>query len=73
MTGSATLAAPRREACRDCAHFANDPAAIEAALTGIASLGSVHASVRADDGLCARHDRLRAARAWCVDFLPRTV
>jgi hypothetical protein len=64
------VASPK-EACRACGHFRNDPAYLERSLTGIASLGSPHASVRSDDGLCSRHQRYRDANAWCADFRPR--
>jgi hypothetical protein len=49
-------------------HFRNDPAALEAALPGLNSLSSARASVRADDGLCGRHERLVGVRASCADF-----
>jgi hypothetical protein len=58
-------------ACRACAHFRNDAAGLERALPGLASLSSGDASVRGDDGLCLRHDRLVAARSSCGSFAPR--
>jgi hypothetical protein len=51
-----------------CIHFRNDPAAIEAAFPGLAALSSGYGSVRADDGLCALHDRYLGARASCARF-----
>lgn len=59
------------EECGACAHFRNDPAYLEAVFTGLTSLGSAHASVRADDGLCLRHDRCRSAHYGCADFTKR--
>jgi hypothetical protein len=56
--------------CGSCGHFRNDPSYLEAAIPGLASLSSGDASVRADDGLCLRHDRYLSARASCKDFTP---
>jgi hypothetical protein len=61
----------RRGVCAACKHFRNDPAALEAAFPGLASLSSARGSVRADDGLCARHDRYLSAWASCADLLER--
>jgi len=55
--------------CGACRHFRNDPAYLEAALPGLSSLSSADASVRAEDGLCLRHDRYLSARACCSDFV----
>jgi hypothetical protein len=57
--------------CRDCAHFRNDPAYLERVFPGLTSLSSGYASVRAEDGLCLRHDRYLGARCWCADFAAR--
>jgi hypothetical protein len=54
--------------CGSCRHFRNDPAYLEAATPGLASLSSASASVRADDGLCLRRDRYLGARASCTRF-----
>lgn len=59
------------ETCRDCRHFSDDPAEIEAHCPGLASLGSAYAAVVDDDGICDRHGRFVSARAWCTDFQPR--
>jgi hypothetical protein len=56
--------------CGRCGHFRNDPAYLEAAMPGLSSLSSATASVRADDGVCVRHDRYLSARSWCADFTP---
>jgi hypothetical protein len=58
--------------CAACGHFRNDPAFLEAAIPGWASLGSAHGATRADDGLCLRHDRYLSARAGCADFIVAT-
>jgi hypothetical protein len=57
-----------REQCLGCIHFRNDPAYLETVITGLTSLGSGYGSVRADDGLCLRHDRYLSAQSWCADF-----
>ena len=54
--------------CGYCAHFRNDRAYLEAAIPGLTSMSSGDASVRADDGICLRHDRYLSARASCADF-----
>ena len=57
--------------CAQCAHFLDDPAAIEAMIPGLTAMGSARASVRGDDGLCTAHDRMASARDWCERFAPR--
>jgi hypothetical protein len=54
--------------CLTCKHFNHEPAAVEAALPGLASLSSAYAAVRSDDGICAAHDRYVAASSACADF-----
>ena len=54
--------------CRDCAHFRNAPADLEAALPGLNSLSSANNASRADDGVCPVHDRLVNAGARCADY-----
>ena len=56
--------------CGNCGYFRNDRAYLEAAMPGLTSMSSGDASVRADDGLCLRHDRYLSARASCADFTP---
>ena len=51
--------------CLTCRHFDNDPRRLEAVFRGLSALSSADASVRADDGLCALHDRYLAAAASC--------
>jgi hypothetical protein len=55
-------------ACARCAHFQSSPVLIERRLRGLASLSSAYASVRAEDGLCARHDRYVAASSGCAQY-----
>jgi hypothetical protein len=55
-------------ACLRCKHFEHAPAQIEAALPGLASLSSAYAAVRADDGICAVHERYVAASSVCAAF-----
>jgi hypothetical protein len=56
---------PKVPSCRECRHFQNDAAALEAALPGLKSLGSAHAAVRAHDGMCSFHGRYVAASSLC--------
>jgi hypothetical protein len=58
---------PQR-ACAGCVHFRNDPSYLEAAVKGLTVMGSGHASVRAQDGICQRHDRFVGPRSSCADF-----
>lgn len=53
------------DSCRQCVHFENRASALEAALPGLDILSSAHASVRADDGICAFHARYVAASSIC--------
>jgi hypothetical protein len=57
--------------CGSCLHFRNDPAFLEASLPGLTVMGSGYASVVADDGICARHDRYLGARSSCADWRAR--
>jgi hypothetical protein len=66
---------PEREAnarqspcCLQCRHFNHAPSAIEAALPGLTSLSSAYAAVRADDGICAIHDRYVAGSSICAQY-----
>jgi hypothetical protein len=56
--------------CATCRHFRTDPRALEAAIPGLTTMGSGHASVRSDDGLCDRHDRYLPAASCCAGFEP---
>ena len=71
--GSPTLPVPGSEKqCRACVHFRNEPAYLEAAFAGLASLSSAYGSVRDEDGLCLLHDRYLGASCSCADFTART-
>jgi hypothetical protein len=61
----------RQSWCRDCVHFRNDPSYLETVFRGLTSLSSGYGSVRADDGICLRHDRYLSARASCPQFTAR--
>jgi hypothetical protein len=54
--------------CVACSHFRNDPVYLETVFKGLISFSSAYASVRADDGLCTRHDRYLSAQSFCGDF-----
>jgi hypothetical protein len=57
--------------CADCRHFLDDPRILEKEIAGLSSLSSAYASVRSDDGVCTRHDRLTSRRFWCREhFVP---
>jgi hypothetical protein len=59
---------PEQPSCLKCRHFNNAPSELEAALPGLSSLSSAYAAVRADDGICAVHDRYVAASSVCPAF-----
>jgi hypothetical protein len=59
------------QTCFPCTHFCDDPARIEAELPGLSILSSAHASVRAQDGLCLRHDLLINGRRRCSSFVAK--
>ena len=71
--GSPTFPVAGREKkrCGGCAHFRNEPAYLETAFAGLASLGSAYGSVRGEDGLCLLHDRYLGADCSCSDFTAR--
>ncbi len=53
--------------CHDCRFFDNDPARLEAAVPGLNALSSAYASVRADAGLCSRHELFLSPWKCCAD------
>jgi hypothetical protein len=57
--------------CGECEFFRNDAAYLEQEFKGLTALGSGYGSTRADDGICARHDRYLGARSSCADFSRR--
>jgi hypothetical protein len=44
------------ETCQHCAHFADDPAVIEAEIPGLTSFGSAYSSARGHAGICRQFD-----------------
>lgn len=65
------MQAPLQRTCRSCRHFRNDADFLEAAMPGLASMSSGHGSVKAEDGVCLRHDRYLGAEASCADHEPK--
>ena len=51
--------------CASCRHFDNRPAAVAAALPGLASFGSADSAVRSTDGVCARTARYLSSERSC--------
>jgi hypothetical protein len=68
---AARVAAVSEPGCGSCRYFCQSPHEIESQLPGMRSLGSGHASVRAADGLCRRHERYLGAASSCADYDPR--
>ncbi len=58
--------------CGRCAHFQNDPAALEKTYPGLTAMSSGYASVRAQDGICDYHGIYLSARDSCPSFLVRS-
>jgi hypothetical protein len=55
--------------CAACRFFTGAPAALERAVPGVNILSSAYGSVRADTGLCERHDVFVTARTpACPEF-----
>jgi hypothetical protein len=55
--------------CAECRSFTGAAAALERAIPGLNILSSAYGSVRADTGLCQRHDVFVTARtAACPQF-----
>jgi hypothetical protein len=67
----ARVAAAVQESCGSCRYFCQSPHEIESQLPGMRSLGSGHASVRATDGICRRHDRYLGAASHCAQYQQR--
>jgi len=65
------MADMQRACCLHCVHFRNSPAYLESVFKGLAALGSGHASVRQDDGICLLNDRYLSADSWCDGFSQR--
>ncbi len=57
--------------CGACRFLIGEPAALERAVPGLNILSSAYGSVRADTGLCERHDRfVTSATLACAQFSP---
>jgi hypothetical protein len=56
--------------CSACVYFRNDAKFLEAVFGGLTGLSSGFGSVRADDGICLRHDRYLSAHGFCSEFSP---
>jgi hypothetical protein len=54
--------------CRQCRHFRNDAQYLERAFPGLTSMSSGYASVRAEDGICLKHDRYLNVESSCPQF-----
>jgi hypothetical protein len=58
--------------CATCRFFTGAPAVLERAVPGVNILSSAYGSVRADTGLCQRHDVFVTERsAACPEFKER--
>jgi hypothetical protein len=56
-----------RAFCGTCALFQNNPVVLEKIWPGLASMSSGFASVRANDGVCSRHDLYLSDKDSCPD------
>jgi hypothetical protein len=63
LSGVIPIAQVRR--CRTCAHFENDPHALEAAFPGWNAMGSAWSSTRSEDGICALRAIYLSADGGC--------
>jgi len=68
---STTNASPRIAECAGCLHFQNHSQHLEANIPGLRIMGSGFSSVRAQDGLCALHQRYLSAQSSCPQFSVR--
>jgi hypothetical protein len=59
-----------RAKCIDCRFFQNSPVMIETAFPGLNSLSSAYSSVRAESGICDRHELFISSRYSCTFFEP---
>jgi hypothetical protein len=59
------MSSPASPSCLTCENFRHSPSEVEAAFPGLSSLSSAYATVRCDDGICARHERYVAASSSC--------
>jgi hypothetical protein len=56
--------------CLRCTHFNNSPEYLEFIFKGLTTLGSAHASVRKQDGICNLKELYLSADGLCDDFEP---
>lgn len=56
--------------CRNCRHFSDDPAWLEAQLPGIGALSSAFGSTRGDAGICAVTGRFHDPIPLCREAEP---
>ena len=57
-----------KQLCLNCKFFNNEPELVEQAFPGLTALSSAYASVRADAGICSRHELFLAPWYQCRDF-----
>jgi hypothetical protein len=57
-----------RARCDRCRHFCGDPAELERASPGLATLSSAHGAVLRGDGLCRLHERYVPPQGHCDRF-----
>ena len=68
MLEKQTTVATSRRCCGRCIFFDNSPATIEAAFPGLSTMSSGSASVKAQDGLCNKHDLYLSFHDVCPAF-----
>jgi hypothetical protein len=62
---------PAAERCGRCAHFVDEPRALERSLVGLAILSSAWGDSRGDQGLCELHDLFLQPVMTCSRFVSR--
>ncbi len=56
------------QTCRQCRHFTDHPEELERLVPGLRILSSAYSAVRADNGICGRHDIIQRPIPACADF-----
>ena len=56
------------QTCRHCRHFTDHPGELERLVPGLRILSSAYSAVRADNGICGRHDVIQRPIPACADF-----
>jgi hypothetical protein len=59
---------PGSGSCARCLWFEDRAAVLESEIAGLGSLSSARGSTRADDGLCALHERFVGPAGRCSHF-----